>query len=183
LEEHAAAARRLTPLLRYYATNRVVEITQRALELHGARGAHRGTRVEKLLRDAIVTPNDAGAIEREAVLVARDTIMRTLRAPQDFVRTLAHARWRQVSGRDALDKRVARLQYLSLNAQQTLLMRTAGDKVKGLKDKPVAEWPERFGRSWDTQHDFGYAMVHAERLTMLLVDQTVAELLLEQAHA
>jgi hypothetical protein len=123
-----------------------------------------------------------GTSQIQALMAMKDTLMGIMRNPQDFVRRLAQARWRQVSARDPLEKRVARLQYLSLNAQQFLLMKTAGDKAKGLRDKPIAEWPERFTKNWDPKRDFAFAMLHAERLLLILVDQVVAELLLEQAE-
>ena len=36
-------------------------------------------------------------------------------------------------------------------------------------------------KDWDPKRDFALAMLHAERLTRLLADEAVAELLLDQA--
>jgi hypothetical protein len=46
---------------------------------------------------------------------------------------------------------------------------------------PVGEWRRAFTRNWDPKRDFAFALLHAERLTMLLADEMVAEILLEQA--
>ena len=36
--------------------------------------------------------------------------------------------------------------------------------------------------SWDPRRDFTYALLHAERLTRLLADEAICEILLEQAQ-
>jgi hypothetical protein len=60
-------------------------------------------------------------------------------------------------------------------------MKTAGDKVKSLKDVPIGEWGTEFTKNWDPKRDFAYAMLHAERLIRLLIDEAIAEILLTQA--
>ncbi len=101
---------------------------------------------------------------------------------QDFVKRRAQAQWHSVSSRDALERRVAKIQTLSLSAQQQLVVRTAGDKFRGLSEKPVTDWPRSFLKDWDPKKDFAYAMLHAERLIKILVDEAVVEILLEQAR-
>jgi hypothetical protein len=61
-------------------------------------------------------------------------------------------------------------------------LKTAGDKVKGLRGRPMGEWPDELTKNWDPKRDFAYAMLHAERLIQLLGETTIAELLLEQAQ-
>jgi len=76
---------------------------------------------------------------------------------------------------------VARLQQISLSAQRVLITRTATDKMKGLRDKPVAQWREELFKNWNPKRDFAYAMLHAERLTRMMTDAAIAEILLEQS--
>jgi hypothetical protein len=94
---------------------------------------------------------------------------------------MAQARWRSLSSRDSLERRVAQLQTLSYGAQQHLVLKTAGDKVKGLRGKPIQEWSAELTTNWDPKRDFAYAMLHAERLIQLLGHTAIAELLLDQA--
>ena len=70
---------------------------------------------------------------------------------------------------------------LSDGAQQHLVLKTAGDKVKGLRGKPLSEWTDELTKNWDPKRDFAFAMLHAERLIQLLCDTLIAELLLDQA--
>src|SRR5690606_10354439 len=105
-----------------------------------------------------------------------------MKDPQGFVRDMAQARWRSLSARDLLERRVAKLQLLSYDAIQYLLRKTATDKVRSLSDKPMSQWSEAFLKDWNPKRDFAWAMLHAERLTKLLTDVQVAELLLAQAQ-
>jgi hypothetical protein len=86
-----------------------------------------------------------------------------------------------VSARDPLERRVARIQALSLAAQQHLVTQTAAGKLRSLADVPMPRWRDALTKQWDPKRDFALAMLHAERLTRLLADEAIAELLLEQA--
>ncbi|MCZ6807060.1 MAG: hypothetical protein O7F08_08915, partial [Deltaproteobacteria bacterium] len=109
------------------------------------------------------------------------TLGAIIKNPRAFVRRVAQARWRSLSARDPFERRVAALQALSLGAQQHLILKTAGNKMKGLRDKPLSGWPEEFTKNWDPKRDFACAMLHAERLIQLLGDTVIAEVFLAQA--
>jgi hypothetical protein len=96
---------------------------------------------------------------------------------------MGHARWRAVSARDPLERRLSRLQTLSLSAVQFLLARTATDKLKMLAHLPVGRWRSALVRPWDPKRDFALALLHAERLTRILAHEAIAELLHAQARA
>ena len=175
-------ARRATPLLKYLAAEKAVEIARRALQIHGGVGYTKDYGAEKLLRDALVMPIYEGTSQIQALMAMKDTLGSILKNPQRFVTRGAQARWRALSSRDPLERGVARLQVLSFQAQQHLIMRTAGDKLKSLTEHPVGQWPRKFLKDWNPKRDFAYAMLHAERLTRLLCDEHIAELLLAQAQ-
>jgi len=174
---HRAAARRATPLLKYLGAEKAVEMARRCLQIHGGNGYMREYGAEKLLRDALVLPIYEGTSQIQALMAMKDTLTGILRAPQEFLKRLAQARWRALSARDGLERRVARVAQLALGAQQHLVTHTVADKVKASWTKPKAI----FG-SWNPKTDFRYAMLHAERLTRLLADQEIAEVLLGQAR-
>jgi alkylation response protein AidB-like acyl-CoA dehydrogenase len=175
------AARRATPLLKYLAAEKAVEIARRALQIHGGVGYTKDYGAEKLLRDALVMPIYEGTSQIQSLMAMKDTLGAILKNPQRFVTRGAQARWRTLSSRDSLERGVARLQVLSFQAQQHLIMRTAGDKLKSLTDVPLGQWPNRFLKDWNPKRDFAYAMLHAERLTRILADELIAEILLDQA--
>jgi len=183
LPKHRAAARRLTPLLKYLATEKAVEIARRNMQIHGGVGYTKEYGAEKLLRDSLVLPVYEGTSQIQSLMAMKDTLFGIIKRPQAFLTRMAQAQWRSLSARDGLERRVAKLQVLSMSAQQFLLTRTAAGKIKTLGDVPVAKWREVMTEQWDPKRDFALAMLHAERLTRILIDEAVAELLLEQAKA
>jgi alkylation response protein AidB-like acyl-CoA dehydrogenase len=173
-------ARRATPLLKYLAAEKAVEVARRCVQIHGGNGYMREYSAEKLLRDAVVMPIYEGTSQIQALMAMKDTLSGIMKRPHDFVRRAAQARWRSVSARDPLERRVARLSALSMGVQQLVLTRTAGNKLRSLSEVPLTEWSRRVG-SWDPKRDFAFAMLHAERLTRILADEMICEVLLEQA--
>lgn len=181
IREHQQSSRRVTPLLKYLASEKAVEMARRAVQMLGGSGYIKEYGAEKLVRDAMVMPIYEGTSQIQALMAMKDTLGGILKNPRGFVKKLAQARWRALSAKNPLERRVARIAVLSLSAQQHLLTRTAGAKMRGLAGKPLGEWPAAFFENWDPKRDFALAMLHAERLTKLLCDDVVTELLLAQA--
>ncbi len=179
---HQRAARRATPLLKYLGAEKAVELARRSLQIHGGVGYTKDFGAEKLLRDALVMPIYEGTSQIQALMAMKDTLGGIIKNPRAFLARGAQARWRSLSARDPLERQLAKLQYLSFSAQQHLMMRTAGDKLRSLTEFPVGEWPRRFLKNWNPKRDFAYAMLHAERLTRVLADEHIAELLFAQAQ-
>lgn len=177
-------ARRVTPLGKYFGAERAVEHARRCVQIHGGVGYTKEYGAEKLLRDAMVLPIYEGTSQIQALMAMKDTLMGIMKDPAAFVKRQAQWRWRAVSSRDALERRVARLKVQCLAAQQHLMQRTATDKLKAaVGNAPVTAWAQRFMRDWEPKRDFAYAMLHSERLIKLLVDEAIAGLLLKQAKA
>ncbi len=179
---HKRKARRVTPLAKYFGSERAVFHAQRCIQIHGGVGYTKEYGAEKLLRDAMVLPIYEGTSQIQSLMAMKDTLGGIMKDPAGFLSQLAQWRWRSVSARDPLERRVAKLHSLSLSAQQHLMQRTATDKIKGLAGKPLTAWPKAFAKDWDPKRDFAFAMLHAERLLWLLLDTSVASILLDQAE-
>ncbi len=147
VERHKAEARRVTPLLKYLGAEKAVEIARRALQIHGGVGYIEEYGVAKLLRDATVMPIYEGTSQIQALMAMKDVLGKILSSPQAFVRRVAEARWSSLSTRDPLEKRVLRLGLHSLRAQQLLITKTAGAKVRGLGAVPFRSGPPRCARA------------------------------------
>jgi alkylation response protein AidB-like acyl-CoA dehydrogenase len=176
--EHRAEARRVTPLLKYLAAEKAVEMARRAMQILGGVGYVKEYGAEKLLRDATVMPIYEGTSQIQSLMAMKDVLGKVMKSPQAFVKRVAQTRWRALSARDPLERRVAKLQYATLAAQRSLLTETAGAKLSGL---PWSEWPSALTRSWDPKRDFAPALLHAERLTQLLADVAIVEILFDQS--
>ncbi|EDM75368.1 acyl-CoA dehydrogenase [Plesiocystis pacifica SIR-1] len=183
IRRHKAAARRATPLLKYLSSEKAVEHARRCIQIHGGNGYIKEYGAEKLLRDAMVLPIYEGTSQIQSLMAMKDTLGGVMKNPQAFVREMAQARWRSLSSRDPLERRVAKLQLLQADTVQYLIRRTASDKVRSLQGKPVNTWSQAFFKDWNPKRDFAFAMLHAERLTRILSDVQIAEILLEQAKA
>ncbi len=173
-------ARRLTPLVKYLASEKAVEMARRNMQIHGGAGYMCEIGAEKLLRDAMVMPVYEGTSQIQALMAMKDTLLAAVRHPRSFLRDAAHARWRARTARDANERRVAKLQTLHHQAVQFLLSRLAGHKLRGLRAQPMAHWADAL-KDFDPKRDFALAMLHSERLIRIGVDVAVAEELLAQA--
>lgn len=182
LKSHQRKSRRITPVLKYLASENAVAHSRLALQIHGGNGYMTEYLPEKLLRDALVMPIYEGTSQIQGLMAMKDTLGAIIKNPQAFVRRVAQTRWRSLSARDPHERRVAALQSLALQAQQHLVLKTAGDKFKGLVGRPIGDWPDELTKNWDPKRDFAYAMLHAERLIQLLGHALIAEVLLEQAQ-
>ncbi|HEY2518330.1 MAG TPA: acyl-CoA dehydrogenase family protein [Polyangiaceae bacterium] len=183
LPDHRARARRATPLLKYLASEKAVEMARRCIQIHGGVGYTKDYGAEKLLRDAMVMPIYEGTSQIQSLMAMKDALGGLIKKPHAFVSRVAQARWKSVSSRDPLERRVARIQSLSLGAQQFLATRTAAGKLRALSDVPLTEWKKKLTGAWDPKRDFALAMLHAERLTRIMADEQIVEILLDQAKA
>ncbi|MCK6508971.1 acyl-CoA dehydrogenase family protein [Myxococcota bacterium] len=179
---HQRMARRLTPLLKYIAAEKAVDHARRAVQIHGGVGYTREYGAEKLLRDAMVLPIYEGTSQIQSLMAMKDTLTGILQHPREFVTRQAKARLQSISAEDTLVRRVAKIQVLSLSAQQHLMTRTIFAKLKQLPEKPFSAWFETLSKDWDPKRDFAMAMLHAERLTRILTDEAICEVLLEQSQ-
>lgn len=69
-----------------------------------------------------------------------------------------------------------------LAAIRQLIVKTATHKLRALRGQPLATWPTAFTRGWDPKRDFSWALLHAERLTRILADGAIADVLLDQVR-
>ena len=176
---HRAIARRYTPLLKYVAAEKSVEMARRCLQIHGGYGYSTEYGAERLLRDALILPIYEGTSQIQALMAMKDNLMGILKDPKGFAERGARALWKSRTSRDGLERRVAALQLTATRALQFLMSRLAGAKFAEVRQRPVGEWAAAF-KDWDPKRDFALAMLHAERLTRVLTDVAIVEILHEQ---
>ena len=176
---HTRVARDITPLLKYYAAEKAVEMARRAVQIHGGAGYMREVGVERLLRDAMVFPIYEGTSQIQALMAMKDQLGGVVKRPKAFFRRAARTRWIATTSRDPAQRRVARLRAQVDGTLLWLVSRVVGAKAGELRRHSPTQWRKLFA-TWDPKRDFALALLHAERLTRMLTDACVAELLLAQ---
>lgn len=174
MNRHLRASRSLTPLVKYYGAEKAVQIAQRCIQIHGGYGYSTEYGAEKLLRDAMVLPIYEGTSQIQALMAMKDHLMGVLQRPGAFVRGSVKAWARSWFSPDRNTRRVARLQRRRYGALRYLMTHLAWAKFRSGQGG--------FFKDWDPKRDFALAMLHAERLTRILTDVAVSEVLLEQAR-
>lgn len=182
-KEHQRRSRLVTPLLKYLAAEKAVEISRRCIQILGGVGYTSEFGAEKLLRDAVVFPIYEGTSQIQSLMAMKDTMVDVMRRPQAFVQDAASAGALSLTARDPLQRRVAGIQSHCLTVVRHLMSRVALDKFRQVRERPVATWIDGMSANWDPKRDFAPALLHAERLTRMLADKAVCEILLEQAMA
>ena len=138
LRKNKRIGRRLTPLLKYITAEKAVEHARMAIQILGGVGYTKEYPAERLLRDAVVMPIYEGTSQIQSLMAMKDCLGGIIKNPQGFIRRRAQTQWRSMSARSSLERRVAKLQSLSLATQQHLVMRTAADKFSALKASPAS---------------------------------------------
>ena len=178
-KQHERRARAITPLLKWFAGEKAVEVARRSIQIHGGAGYIKEYRVEKLLRDAMVFPIYEGTSQIQALMAMKDNLLGAVKDPKRFVRKTAQARWKSMSAQDPLERRVAGLRLRAQQTIQFLLTRLTASKLGELRLHAIGDWSEVMSQ-WDPKRDFALAMLHAERLCSILLDAAVAETIWRQ---
>jgi alkylation response protein AidB-like acyl-CoA dehydrogenase len=181
IRERTQRSRMYTPLLKYFASEKACELARRAIQIHGGAGYTTEYGAEKLLRDALVLPIYEGTSQIQSLMAMKDNLLWIMRNPAAFASQNAAAVRDSVAAGDPRRRGLARLRRRLYAAERNLMMRIFASKVKATTRQPLSDWKATFA-DWDPKRDFGPAMLHAERLTKMLADVAITELLVEQAE-
>jgi alkylation response protein AidB-like acyl-CoA dehydrogenase len=183
-------ARELTPLLKYIGGEKAVEIARKNMQIHGGAGYMAEVGAEKLLRDALVIPVYEGTSQIQALMVLKDHLLSVLRKPAAFAKGMSAASIGATTAKSATERSLNLARLEIYRSMTHLLSHIAGRKLRkdlgsALRQVPAHEWPryltQGFMRDWDMQVDFSYGLLHAERLTKMLVDVEIGGILFKQA--
>ncbi|MDH3534360.1 MAG: acyl-CoA dehydrogenase family protein [Gammaproteobacteria bacterium] len=175
-------ARELTPLIKFQASEKAIELSSLALQIHGGVGYTTDYLIEKFVRDAYVTTIYEGTSEIQSLMALKDQLQKALKDLPKFLRVSAQSRVQSLSARDPLQRKLAGLQSKGYGAMQHILAHIAKDKWSYVTDKKVIEWPSAFFKDWDAKRDFGFGLLHAKRLTRILSEVAIAKVLVKQAE-
>jgi len=175
-------ARELTPLVKFQASEKAIELSSLALQIHGGVGYTTDYLIEKYVRDAYVTTIYEGTSEIQSLMVLKDQLQKAMKDLPEFLRVSAQSRVQSLLARDPLKRKLASLQSKGYGAMQHILARIAKNKWSYVTNKKLTEWSHAFFTDWDAKRDFGFGRLHAKRLTRILSEIAIARVLVKQAE-
>jgi alkylation response protein AidB-like acyl-CoA dehydrogenase len=189
LEGYKRRARELTPLLKYLAAEKAVEICRDNMQIHGGYGYMKDYGAEKLLRDALVIPVYEGTSQIQALMALKDHLQFALKDPLTFVKNLGASRLKALTSR-GVHKLYWECVYEKHRSMEHIVREVLKGKIAdewaGMREmNPLELWKHvshDFLRRWDAREDFAYGLLHAERMAEILTHCAIAEILLRQAE-
>ena len=169
---------RATPLLKYLAGEKASrDRHSRCIQIHGGNGYIQEYGMEKLLRDAMVLPIYEGTSQIQALMAMKDSLGQVMKT-----RRVRCATWRcplaLALGPRPLERRVAKQQLIAYDAIQFLIPQDR-DRQGSLAAGQAGRTVERVVLQGlePPSATSACAMLHAERLTRILADVQIAEIL------
>ncbi|MCK5689555.1 acyl-CoA dehydrogenase family protein [Myxococcota bacterium] len=181
-KRYARRSRYITPLLKYSAAEWGVWVARMNMQIHGGSGYTTEYGAERILRDTLVTPVYEGTSQIQALMAFKDAMGLALKNPQRFLSKATKAKINAATSFDPLTRRFHAMESLSYSAQQHILLRIAKEKWSDAASGPLTGFFDKFLKEWDPKKDFAFGLLHAERLTRILSDVLIAEILLEQSE-
>jgi alkylation response protein AidB-like acyl-CoA dehydrogenase len=168
--EHSS--RELTPLIKYWGAEKAVEISRKALQIHGGYGIFESYEVERHLRNSVITAIYEGTSQIQALMALKDQLNWAMSRPKDFVSArLALKAAKSRAG--AATKSLLAIRDEISSAIQYLVLDILREKKKGAKGsgkdlgwiQMIRQGKSAFSRD-DLKH-FSYALLNAERLATM----------------
>jgi alkylation response protein AidB-like acyl-CoA dehydrogenase len=172
-------SRMLTPLVKYFGSEKSVQIARRCMQIHGGSGYMTEYGAEKLLRDSLVLPIYEGTSQIQSLMATKDSLQFIFADFGRFMQRLSSTRLKASMGSDKRTRMTAKIRWRALSAQRHLITKIIANKGWALKDIPSGQ-RMAFLKDWDAKRDFAPALLHAERLTRILCDAAIAEVLFKQ---
>ena len=182
IQKHRWKARQITPLLKYAAAERAVWMSRMNMQIHGGNGYMKDYPAERILRDSLVLPIYEGTSQIQALMALKDNLLGAIRKPQRFLSNMARHKLGAIRAESELMRRYHALANHAHSAMQHILLKIAKDKWSVAMAGPLPRFVDTFLKEWDPKRDFSFGLLHAERLTQILVDVNIARLLVKQAE-
>lgn len=179
IKTRTGQSRLYTPLLKYLAAEKAVEMGRRAIQIHGGAGYTTECGAEKLLRDALVLPIYEGTSQIQSLMATKDNLLWIMKNAKEFAARYARAVSDSMTERDPRKKSLALLHRRVYAAQRNLMTRIVGKKAKLAWNGTFNDWKNNM-KDWDPKRDFAPALLHAEKLTRMLADVAICDILFEQ---
>ena len=184
-KKHERRLRKWTPLVKFYAAEQAVNNARQCLQMHGGYGFTCEYQPEWWLRESLILPVYEGTSQIQSLMCLKDTMKDVMRRPRAFIESALGATLANLSTRDPLRRKLAKLKY-ELNASLVSLiiqlvkvnMRT---NMSELSARNIPKMIRIITKEIVKFDNFRPALFHAERVTEMKAVICMAESLIADA--
>ncbi len=167
--------RRLTPLAKYYCSEKAITIARNMLQIYGGYGVCKEYPAERLLRETIIYPIYEGASQIQALMVLKDTLKDVAKNSGGFLGSLAGAWAESLVTRSPVKAKLLQARNELNQAIKTLLMSIIKEKfrsdIDAVKQQKIQDFLRDFSLALlTTKTDLTLPFLWAERFTRITAD-------------
>jgi 3-(methylthio)propanoyl-CoA dehydrogenase len=167
--------RRLTPLCKYYCSEKAITIAKNALQMFGGYGVCRDYPAERLLRETLIYPIYEGTSQIQSLMVLKDTLKDVAQQATGFLGSLAGAWAESKVTRDPVKSRLLQARSELNQGIRSILTSIIKDKFKSdmddLRQQKIQDFLKDFSlQLLTTKTDLTYPFLCAERFTRITCD-------------
>ncbi len=167
--------RRLTPLCKYYCSEKAVQITRQAVQIFGGYGVCRDYPVERYYRESVIYPIYEGTSQIQSLMVLKDTLKDVAQQSTGFLGSLAGAWAESKLTTDPVKSKVLAARNELNQGIKTILGGIIKSKFKSdiesLKQTKIQEFLKEFSLSLLTpKTDLTFPFLVAERFCRITCD-------------
>jgi alkylation response protein AidB-like acyl-CoA dehydrogenase len=170
--------RELTPLVKYHGAEEAIRVARMGMQVFGGYGVIREYEVERFLRDSLILPIYEGTSQIQALMATKDLFKVLLRKPTTLFEPAGFSPWLR---RANFSGEAGRLYQAALHDLDGALKWLLVDLARQLGPRRMADLVRGGGGGLD-EHDLGYVLLSAERLTQMLAHLHIGRLLAQQAQ-
>ena len=159
-------AREMIPIVKYFATEKSIQIARDSLQIHGGNGYTTDYPAEMRLRDSIITTIYEGTSQIQALMALNDTIKRSKIFP--FLQIFSN-----------FGKRIRSIFSCSIK-RKALKAEIQFSKTVSYLKRPFI-FARLFGNKKKEKKALSYAMLCAEKLTRIKAYMTIINILVDEA--
>jgi len=167
--------RRLTPLCKYYCSEKAITIAKNALQIYGGYGVCTDYPVERILRETLIYPIYEGTSQIQSLMVLKDTLKDVSSQATGFLGSLAGAWAESKVARDPVKSKVLQARNELNQGIKTILGSIIKGKFKddigALKNSNIQQFLKEYSlQLLSAKTDLTYPFLCAERFTRITCD-------------
>ncbi|MBI1860110.1 MAG: acyl-CoA/acyl-ACP dehydrogenase [Deltaproteobacteria bacterium] len=167
--------RRLTPLAKYYCSEKAITIARNMLQIYGGYGVCTDYPAERLLRETVIYPIYEGTSQIQSLMVLKDTLKDVAKNSSGFLGSLAGAWAESMVTRSSVKQKVLQGRNELNQAIRAILMSILRDKfrsdIDALKQQKIQDFLKDFSLALFTKKtDLTMPFLWAERFTKITAD-------------